>query len=494
MVFKNSLTFIFLSTLVSLILTTTSCSKVQTSIAKSDQFSLALWEKSRTNEASNITVVNQFGEPIQFAKILIGNAAGNPFRGNLLETDKTGSAQAPLDWTAAAHVTVDAEGYVRQTMLNQKPGNITLKMKSIYSAQPVELSGLVTNLPVVNGDKLIDFGLVMPALNRADILNFNLDQVISPYSDVMTVAGQKAELPSNVSLPTQKEIYFVNLTIAKPVYRLFVPSLGPKTFYAARGRFPFKTVIDEIRAGKPFYEVMNYFTLLGGGLRDTTLVAPKTALDIPGTELEFTAKVKTQTAETQPDEILMMLAASEVAGTLIPTDVKKSASNQALTMTSMANKPAYIVSVIKKQSEVASQAAAGDRLSASLMPYTEGEKQKLLPLVANPTIENSAYYTIHLPTAPTTNGINPIAVSACISDLVETIDGTTHIITANHRWDIIGLGWSSDIVLPEWPLAPTSNKKRVEINFIGSTQNQPVNLDDSIIDAATHVSHSSSDF
>ena len=226
-----------------------------------------LWTESITGQAQ-IKVLNSFGEPIAKARVLIGQAENSPFRGNFLETDQAGTAIIPKEWKNPTSVTVDADGYIRQTLLNQKPGNITLKLNTRYLKQKAELKGQVTQLPVADGDKLIDFGLVMPALSKADILNFDLDQVISPYTDILTVAGQDAPLPSNVSLPKQKEKYFFNLTVEKPIYRIMAPTLGPKRFYAARGRFPFKPVVDELRAGKPFYELLNYFTLFGGGVRD----------------------------------------------------------------------------------------------------------------------------------------------------------------------------------------------------------------------------------
>ena len=485
---------IFSLAILGLALQLTGCSKDKTETLQSDIIDRVRWTAADPDAATQIKVVNQFGEPVANAQVLIGQAQGAPFKGNFLQTNQAGIAVIPREWTEPAHVTVDAAGYVRQTLLNQKPGNMTLKLNSAYLARRAELRGQVTNLPVQNGDKLIDFGLVMPALTRADILNFDLDQVISPYTDILSVAGQSAPLPSNVSLPTQKESYIFNLTISKPVYRLMVPTLGPKTFYAARGRFHFKTVVDKLRDGTPFYELLNDFSILGGGLRETQIVAGQTTLDIPGTELEFKSTMQVQSATAQSDEVLMMLAASDVAGTLIPTDVKKFAPNQNVTLTSMAGKPAFVVNVIKKQSEFMSRVSGADRLSASLAPYKAGEKQTLLPLVANPSIQNASSFVIQLPAAPTAAGVNGIAVSATISDLYETPNGNTKIVSANRRWEVLGLGWGTQIQLPAWPLANMTPTKKVEINFIGSTTGKPVDLDDSIIQAATHVSHSSTEF
>lgn len=472
----------------------TGCSKDKTEKLQTEIVDRVRWSEADPDSAAQIKVINQFGEPVANAQILIGQSQGAPFKGNFLQTNAAGIVTIPREWETPAHVTVDAAGYVRQTLLNQKPGNMTLKLNSAYVSPRAELRGQVTQLPVQNGDKLIDFGLVMPALTRADILNFDLDQVISPYTDTLSVAGQSAPLPSNVSLPTQKESYIFNLTISKPVYRLMVPTLGQKTFYAARGRFPFKTVVDKLRDGAPFYELLNDFSILGGGLRETQVVGGQTTLDIPGTELQYNTTIQVQSASAQSDEVLMMLAASDVAGTLIPTDVKKFAPNQNVTLTSMAGKPAYVVNVIKKQSEFLARASGSDRLSASLTPYKASEKQTLLPLVANPSIQTADGFVIQLPAAPVAAGVNGIAVSATISDLYETPNGNTKIVSATRRWEVLGLGWNTQIQLPAWPLGNMTPTKKVEINFIGSTSSKPVDLDDSIIQAATHVSHSSTEF
>ena len=47
--------------------------------------------------------------------------------------------------------------------------------------------------------------------------------------------------------------------------------------------------------------------------------------------------------------------------------------------------------------------------------------------------------------------------------------------------------------LPNWPLTNSTGKKRVEINFIGTTSSAVVPLN-AVIDSATHVTHASTDF
>lgn len=452
-----------------------------------------LW-MTPSSELSNVKVFNQFGEPIASAQILIGRSQGNPFKNNFITTDKSGVAIIPSEWATSEHVTVDASGYIRQTLLNQKPGDLVIKMNPAFLQTPAQIKGVVSNLPVINGDKLIDFGLVMPAMSRSELLNFDLNSVISPFSDTLTVAGQNADVPSNISLPTQIENYIFNLTISKPIYRMIAPTLGPKRFFAARGRFPFKAVINDLRAGKKFYELLNYFSIHGGGIRDITLLGPQTTLDIPGNEINFNATLKVKPAVAAADEVLIVVAVSEIANTLIPTDLKRATSSDVISLASLEKAPAYVVNVIKRQAEFNSTAVGSDRLSASLSSYTENVQPLLLPLLENPTVTDSNGLLINLPNKPEKNGINPLAVSAVISDLIDLQIGTEKVVHVMHRWEVLGLGWDQKIQLPNWPLDNSSAKKRVEINYVGSTSQQVVVPLEKIMEIATHVTHASMDF
>lgn len=473
------------------------CSNDKSESPKSDMARF-VWVASQEANAS-IKVLNQFGEPLAQAQILVGSAENNPFKGNFLTTDKNGVVKVPTAWVSEEHVTVEAAGFIRQTLLSQKPGDITLKLNPSYLPQRPEVKGQVSGLPVSNGDKLVDFALVIPGMTRSDLLNFDLNAVISPFSDTITIIGQQAKIPGNVSLPTQKESYIFPITLSKPIYRLTSPTLGAKRFFAVRGQFPFKKTIDEMQAGKPFYDLVNNFSIQGGGMRDVTLVSPTTTLDIPGNELVFNSKIKTQPAAVAADEVLMIVAVSEVANTLVPTDIKKFAGETSLQMSSLPNKKTFIVNVIKRQAEfdpAAANTSGSDRISAGISVHNETLKPLLLPLVESPTLKTSAGLDISLPAVPNTNGINGIAVSAAVSDLVDIPNGAETIVNVNRRWEILGLGWQTQsIQLPNWPLpGAVSARRRVEINYIGSTTHQSVDLDDNLIEAATHVTHASTDF
>ena len=314
--------------LVALTLTLTACKNDKSEKPEAASVARFLWSEKAIPAEAQIEIVNQFNEPIQGAKILIGDAQGSPFRNNFLTSDTLGKAFVPTEWSGPASVTVDAAGYVRQTLLNVMPGNLTLKLSTAYLAQRAEVRGQVTQLPVVNGDKLVDFALVMPAVAKSDMLNFDIGEVISPYSDTLSAGGQNSDIPSNISLPKQNESYFINVTLDKPLFRLKMTNLGPKKFVTTRGRFVFKTVVGELRNGKTFPQLINYFSILGGSIRSSVLTAPLTNLDIPGNEIEFKNTLSVNSVPAQADEMLLVLATNEIDGSMIPTDVKRATNGR----------------------------------------------------------------------------------------------------------------------------------------------------------------------
>lgn len=346
----------------------TGCSKDKgdkgdTSEVVTTQIAPFSWQPLKAPNAQ-IKIINRFGEAVVGAQILIGDAQGSPFRDNFLTTDRNGQVTVPSTWTTAAAITVSAQGYIRQSILNQNPGNMTIRVNTAYLESYPEVKGNVTDIPVVNKDKLADFALAMPMLTRQDLLtNFSLDQVISPYMDNFSAAGQKMSVPSNVSLPTQKESYsIITVTLDKPIYRIKTPTIGPKKFVAIRGRFVFKTVVDEFRAGKSFADLINKFTIIGGGIKDGVVTSPLTNLDLPGDAIQFTSQLKVNPSTPQSDEVALVLAGSEIDGYMMPTDVKRVTPGQPTTLQSIPNRSTQIVNFIKKQSEFMSTAPGSDRM------------------------------------------------------------------------------------------------------------------------------------
>ena len=497
----NSRNFVF-GTIFFALLGITACEKkddkkLTINTSDSKQTSVSQWFPADKSQPLTIKVIDQSNKPIVDAQVLIGNYQGRPFKDNFLSTDKNGLVSIPReDWTAPANVTADANMHVRQTLILQKPGNIVIRMNPSQLRQRAKITGVVNGLPIVNGDKYIDFGLVMTSLSKADLFNFDVGNVISPYADTLSAVGQEFSVPSNVSIPAQKEKYIINITLDKPIYSLYLPSYGTKRLFSTAGKFVFKPVVDELRNGKPFYELINYFNLTGGTLREINVNSPETQLNFPAQELAFNKTVQVKSPKINSDEVFLSLTANEVGGQLVPTGVRKLNSLESADLTTIEGSPLFLVSALKRQSEFMGNAPGGDRISASMLPYVKDLDGALLPLIANPTIKTAEGYVVTSPTIAAPSQITRLAVFAAVSDVFDdTVDGKK-VTTLVKRWDVLATQWPNQLALPNWPLdsQPTTNKKRFEVNFIGGLNAPPQELGDDLVQAATHVTRSSIDF
>lgn len=455
-----------------------------------------------------IQVFNQANQPVANAQVLIGKAVGNPFKDNLKITDKNGFVSL-ADWTQATHVTVNAQGYIRQTLLNQKPGVFQIKLNPAYMTTRPVIKGQVTGLPVKDGDKMIDFSLVIPTITKGDLMSFDLDSIVSPFDDEIDIIfGKKAQIPSNVSLPTQKEKYnfLISLTLSKPEHRVYANYYGQKTFYAFSGKFPFKEVMDQLNEDKQFYEVLNSFQFTNGSIREVTVAGPSTALNIPSGEIKFDgAQANVKGASILPDEVVMLLSLNDLSGgRFAPSDVKRLEANQAAALKTIAGKPVYIVSLLKKAADFDSATQdAANRSSASMLPYKAGMQSSLLPLLpAGPTVADvDGAYKITIPQSSNqtldAQAVNELAVSVAISNINTVQDGQLQVEILDRKWEVIGTGWPNEINLPVWPLEDsedtTAVKRKFEVNLIGSQTSKQTDLGDDLVKAATHVTKGAAD-
>lgn len=439
-----------------------------------------------------ITVADEAGTPLKGAKVLIGWSKDKPFAGNFLVTDANGQVTSPEAWTEPLPITAQAAGFVRLTFLEQAPKAVTLKLRRVNKEPKIELSGLTTGHTVANGDGQTDFGLVMSALTRNDMLAFDLNKVISTQMDQISAIGQKIDIPSNITLPEQRENYILPITLNKPAYRLYFGDKGQHRVYAAQGRFPFKTVIDEVRSDKKFYELINHFSITGGVIRDVRLTADRSRLDLPVTELKFDEKRAMKAPAIRADEVLIALAAADMSGWLVPTDVKKLASNETMNMSVMKSRTSFAIGVLKRSNEF--EAGPGqDRLSATILPFTAGVKPAMLPLINNPRIASNG--DLLLPKPSTISGVKELATYTIFSEVKEIPVGTDGKMPFLARiWEVYAPDWVDTMTLPKWPDGtPAPAAKRWEVSYIGSNKTASVELGQPVIEAATHVTHSSLD-
>lgn len=443
-------------------------------------------------ENNTLTIKSINDQPLAGANILIGDALNNPFRGNFLTTDSAGRVQIPAGWTRATTVTVQASGYIRMTYMNQEPGALTIKLRPQPQKISYEVRGGVTGLPIEDKDGYVDFGLIMSAFTKRDMLTFNLSNVISPQSDRIEAMGQNIDIPSNVSLPEQRENYSLfTITLDKPVYRVYYGQPGVNRVFAARGRFPFKATVDGLRDGAQFHEMINYFKLSGGAIRDIEVKQGENKLSLPVKELNFTDVKKVASPQINGDETFMALGIASQSGYMIPTDVKKitQTKKSGIDINMMPNAEQHFLGVLKKTSEMKSR---DSRMSVTLVPYKSDMTPSLLPLIPDPTLQADE---ILMPKFNSIDGVSPIATYSVLSLEEEVQQGPAKVKLLNPKWEIYTQKWAERIKLPQWPIdGELPGKKRWDVSFIGSQTASQAPIGPAMIETATHVTHSSVSF
>ncbi|WP_373997844.1 carboxypeptidase-like regulatory domain-containing protein [Bdellovibrio bacteriovorus] len=442
-------------------------------------------------EAQVITITTVDGSPIQNAQILIGDALNAPFSGNFLTTDANGQVAIPAAWTTVESVTVAAPGYVRATYFAQEPGPISFKLRAQPTKTQYEVKGVSSGLPIQDKDGFVDFALVMPAFTKLDMLAFDINNVISPQTDRISAMGQDIDVPANISLPKQSEKYSLfTITLDKPNYRIYYGQQGVNRVFAARGRFPFKSTVDALRDGAEFYELINDFKITGGAVRDIEIKSGQTKLDMPTRELNFTETKAITAPQYRADEMFIAVGIANQSGYMIPTDVKKIAQGKSANLNALTGSDQKVLGVLKRTAEMKS---GNDRMSATLLPFTAGTKPEMLPLIADPTI--AADGEILMPKFNTVAGVNPIATYSVLSKEEEVQQGGAKVKILQPQWEVYSQNWLERMKLPQWPNDQAiAGKKRWEVNFVGSQTASQAPVGPAMIEAATHVTHSSVSF
>ncbi len=433
--------------------------------------------------------VNELGEPLAQTQVLIGLAA-DAFPGNSGLTDENGEFQVPADWTTPDMVTADATGYIRATYMGLLPESQTFTLKKKFAAQ-VQLRGVTSGHPVKQKDGFIDFSLVMSAMTRQDLLNFQIQKVVSPLNDTLSVVGRDVQIPANVSLPKQTENYLIGITLDKPAYRLFFSDKGVQRVFAARGRFPFKSVVDGLREEKQIFELINYFSISGGSIRDVNLVEDKNSLNIPVMDLTFSAKKDFKAPKLSNNQVMVALTVADNGGFLIPTDVKRLTSEQSVKLAVWNENPAYLAQVIKNKSEFDETKPGLDRLSAILLPFDEQVTSQYLPLISNPTVKGNNIFII----PSIDSNLHKLTTYGLISDVkVEKNSNGLVTKTPSAVWEVYAPSWVTEIKLPEWKWNKTAPGTRFEVSLVGSTSSDTIPLGPQMMEKATHVTRSSVDY
>jgi len=416
-------------------------------------------------------VLSETGEPILAAQVLIGMEVNVPFAQNMLTTGVEGEFIAPELWVNAEPVTIEAPGYVRATYFDVSPNEARvfhLKKKQV----PVftfELTGVATGFQVKNRDGFVDFGLTIPVVKPEDLFQFNLDMILSPYTDPISILGQKVEVPGNVTLPQQKERYIIPFTIEKPTYRIGFAEGGVKHLISLAGTFPIKPVIDAFRSGSSFTDVINAFNMQGLSMHEVTVTQKNQRLDLRMNQhiLNQTRRVKAPVFNQHNEVVIAASIATHPQG-LFPVDVKRINSNQLQVLKTFGAEPKALT-ILRNKDEFDGKIRS-ERLSASLEPWLQdGHELKLLPLLRDPVLKNTHSFDINLVAVP--SGYYESGALYKLSS-VKQVKDRNGVVTSEEKslfWEVYSPKWSAHVELPKFPgLAMPSGHKRWSASLFAS--------------------------
>jgi hypothetical protein len=339
--------------------------------------------------------------------------------------------------------------------------------------------------------------------------------------DAIKILTETVSVPSNLTLPNQKENYFLPITINKPTYRISFKHEGDYRLMATHGQFPFSQVVNELRGGKSFYEVINHFTFLGSGQTDLALKESVVDLNIPVNQTAYNEHVTVKGVSSEGDNVMFSLALSAKDGLYFPTDIKLVNPDETVELTtSHTSEDSAVVSILMPRSEakkiggskntsVATQTNNPDAPSTSnppppTEPSTDPNREQgglsfalhapasstptFLNLIPRPSLTENKITA----TQPAlTDGIDAVATHFIISE-IEIESQSDHKVENKFKiWEATSLGWVNEITVPKSILNLVPGKKyKCEVLFLGR-QSGHNKSGDYFLDDITHFSRNS---
>lgn len=445
-----------------------------------------------------IVVVDENKQPLARAAVLIGYALNDPFPGNFFQTDEKGQLPVPAQWTSELPVTVDFPGMVRATYLNQKPEGLLFELHSKPLLPNAEIYGTTQGHEIKNYDGELDFGLALETMTKEELLSFDLQRVISPFKDKLSVIGFSFDVPGNISFPKQKETYVLPLTIEKPHYRIQT-ALGPRKIFGTQGRFPFKKIVDSLREDVPVYDLVPLISFQSGVIRDIVVQGAKTELNLPTNSQKFSVSYPVQAPNyNNTDDVCIVINSRHEQNFYYPTDLKRlqPLENGSLQSSSLSDN--HVIAVLKHKTDFDPQKSSASRMSSILEAVTDASRLKFdfLPLLDDPRLLAEKEFFVQAPKAP--SGLHPLSTMGILSRLVtvKNDQGSQQVI-ANRIWEIYSANWVEKIRLPEFPEKRQPRVRlgqRFEFIFVGSKYVDSVPMGQAVVENASHITRSSMDF
>lgn len=454
----------------------------------------------------HIAVVDESSAPVAGAKVLIGDAVGTPFAGNLLQTDGDGKVAIPPNWSAELMLTIDAPGFVRTTYLAQAPEAKVVSIRR-QPKQRLELTGQTTGFGRLSNDGTMDVSLVFPALSRQQVNALELTRLIGTDIDKRSVYGQTLEIPANLSIPAQTEsIYlFVPVSLDKPSFRVFVDAAGSYRFAAVRATFDFKTTIDDLRKGHSFFDVINRLQFQSFATRDYVIQRQLQSGSIPVGEEPLQAGAAIAAPTLPKGYSILAVAMSEAQGQFVVTDVKRllSGEHRSLMVAAKPKGANYLLRTLKKYEPSRTDFSGYDYDEMSTIFEQVGALGAVgfLPL-AKPPESRARSLILTKPTdqAALSPALRPRFTRLALAKVDRVGSGGLWLMASQPLWDFYADGFVGKVDIPALGADPWASKGRYrwELVFTGSTDGSgaapTVTAAETRFHGVSHLTRSAIDF
>lgn len=448
-------------------------------------------------KSSDIYITNEFGQAVPFARVLIGDepSVKNPW----LTTDDAGFLAAPKTWVESQSITIDAADYIRLTLKDQTPGSRHFVLRKKSKLPTLSMRGNVNGIATKDKDGYIDFAIAIDSLSKREVLNFNVNKVVSPWTEEISALGFKFPVPQNIFLPKQKESYFLTVTLQKNWFDMPYDTYGSKSLYTLQGRFPFKKLISELQNNKPYYELVNNFEFFSGGKLIHNFASNSAEPILNAKQILMDTSFKMQSPTVGSNQVIFGLSAYKENNLYQPLDVKYMLSGETAQFKTVKTVTPYFIGVLKNKNEFTMDSASMER--ASITIDSPASKTSYLPMTKDPIWAAANELYIDLPRVSSAD-YTDLGMVVVVSELVPlTLPDGKVLQYKLPLWEVHSPIWTSKLVIPNLENASTT-AKRVEVTLLAkaadnSGQQNPVTVisnHEERIETATHLTKSASDY
>lgn len=442
-------------------------------------------------------ILNYKAQPILSADILIGNGINDPFPGNHLVTNEHGRFHLPAAWTTPLPLTILHPDYLTTTYTDVVPASITdLTIEEQFHPTSYGIKGETKGFGKLRRDGKVDFAIVMKGFQKSDLIDFDLRSILSAEMETIPVAGKQIQIPSNFTLPEQKEAFPIPVKFNKPNFYLGLSEKGQHELIAIHGRFPVKEVTKALRNGESFFNLINFFEFLSGG-HETVLVEQRTVNeDMKVNQIPFSQSIAITAPKIPHNTKIISIALIDRQGTLLPSDIKRLKSNESQALTITADRSdKYVLSALVPENPTDLSAGAAftygssfSRMSVTLERAGSGNPE-FLSLVAPPILSGDQLHVVP-PRKPT--HIEDMGTIFTLSS-IETVKLSRYeTVFTKPIWKIYVPHWVDTLTLPDIGLNLDPKKKyRWEAIFLGSRRGVKSKFKGVIdIEKVSHISRS----